>query len=153
MGFWARSPRLNGPASKAFALGARVTHAPPIAQTRQLRNIVLQLFQEDEAPGDMDRLPHFVFFNGETRGTPVPVVLCTILGTISDTAGFAKRVRCCEEIYSHELHFSPSVAVAPNGHLYIHTDEGRLLRPLLACPVPRNVAPVVVSVPGQSRAD
>ena len=141
----------NGYAAKAFALGARVTHAPAIAQTRQLRNTVLQLFQEDEAPGDMHRLPYFVFFNGEPRRgiPPAGPALCGILGTISDTAGFAQRVRRCEEVCMQELHFAPSVAVAPNGHVYISSDEGRLVRPLLVCPVPRNRTPVVVcTIPG-----
>lgn len=55
----------NGPTPKAMALGARVTHAPPITQTRHLRTLIQQLFNEDEGLGDMTSMPYFVFFNGE----------------------------------------------------------------------------------------
>lgn len=55
---------------------------------------------------------------------------------MDDAAGFVARVRANVGFMRQPtLHLSPSVYVAASGHVLIHTDEGRIVRPLLTWPL------------------
>ena len=58
------------------------------------------------------------------------------MGALVDAAACAAAIKTLSLIAEpSDLHFAPSVYVGPSGHVYIHMDEGRLVRPLLVAPV------------------
>jgi hypothetical protein len=63
--------------------------------------------------------PVSVFYNGE------------ILGRVTDACSFAKRIQ--QLSIGDGIHVMASVVVTFDGILYVSTDEGRVVRPLLSC--------------------
>ena len=140
----------EGPACgllKAFALGVRVSHGPCPASSRTLREALRSLLVCNGAalletghrprrlPSGPPRLP-------ERRVPPGRQVVASpgtpILGSVStaDSVALSAAMRACPEFHALPLHFAPSVYTSALGHVYIHTDEGRLMRPLLCMPLP-----------------
>lgn len=54
-----------------------------------------------------------------------------ILGSVDDGDAFVLQVRNCPAVKSAPLHITVSSYVGASGHVYIHTDEGRIVRPLV----------------------
>ena len=100
--------------TKAFSVGARVTQQPTAEEHRQHRWAVSEMVQRNEA--DTDRV--CVFYNGE------------ILGHIGDACAFAKQIQRLP--LGDGIHMMASAVVTFDGTLYVNTDEGRVVRPLLS---------------------
>jgi DNA-directed RNA polymerase beta subunit len=108
-------------AAKAFSIGARVTHQPTTEEHRKHRQAVLDMVTQNEEGQDRpsSATPVSVFYNGE------------ILGRVTDACSFAKRIQ--QLSIGDGIHVMASVVVTFDGILYVSTDEGRVVRPLLSC--------------------
>lgn len=108
----------EGPACgliKAFALGIRITNIQRDMQP-EIRRICVQLLAE--YPVDTNKHKHYVFLNGD------------IIGDVGDAVGYSEAVRR-EGNADREVHAMVSVFISPsNDHVYIYSDEGRVLRPM-----------------------
>lgn len=106
----------EGPACgliKAFALGTRITngHRRVQAEIRQRCLSLIPKFATEAPEGGS-----YVFLNGD------------ILGEVGDVLGYVRTVReVCND--GTEVHHMVSACVS-HGHVYVSSDEGRVLRPL-----------------------
>ena len=115
----------EGPACgllKAFALGSRVTHPHRVAQVRALRQTITEIIEEmaQWSSPITASPPSLVLQNGE------------ILGVTAHPRALVERIRlggCFAP--PEDIHHALSVYHASDGHVYVHTDEGRIIRPLL----------------------
>lgn len=113
----------EGPACgllKAFSLGSRVTHAPSPTQNKELRAAMCSVLP-DQAPLHSHR--HLVFFNGE------------ILGSVDEAEAYVRAAWDARPAFFHGPHFALSIYIGSSGHIHIHSDEGRVVRPLLSWPL------------------
>jgi hypothetical protein len=105
-------------ATKAFALGARVTLGPSPSEVAAVRqDIQRTLLPLDDA----DTAAVYVVFNGE------------MLGLTRDPEGLVydlrRRIRSRGSVHPYDV---PTAYVSPcGGHVYVYHDEGRIMRPLL----------------------
>lgn len=112
----------EGPACgliKAFALGARITNI-----FRHLQSIIKEtctsLLSGYEVRAGEQK--NYVFLNGD------------IIGDVGDADGYVHAVRRhCNADADREIHAMVTVFISPsNGHVYVYSDEGRVLRPLMS---------------------
>ena len=104
--------------AKAFSIGARVTHQPTLEEHRQHRRAVLEMVQRNEENQLQHAATACVFYNGE------------ILGHVVDACSFAKQIQ--QLSIGDGIHVMASAVVTFDGTLYVSTDEGRVVRPLLS---------------------
>ena len=110
----------EGPACgliKAFALGARVTLQPNPVHLKEFRSAVVATLQQTATENS-----HYVLFNGEIVGhTDTPEETANVIRSLPPPG---------EAPYC-----SPSILVCPcDRTVCIHTEEGRVVRPLLCVP-------------------
>lgn len=110
----------EGPACgliKAFGLAARVTHHIPVVAQRRYREAIVALLAAPPADGDTGV---YVLLNGDLVGT------CP-----GDPEDLADRIRQLEDPGDVPYAVASVYVSACDGTVYVHTDEGRVVRPLL----------------------
>lgn len=106
-------------ASKAFSIGARVTQHPTPELYKQHRLYVIELLSNDTHTTDENpTVSSYVFYNGE------------ILGRTTKAAQLVTEIQLLP--IGDKIHEVVSAVVTFDGQLYVNTDEGRVVRPLLS---------------------
>ena len=122
LGFLCPVETPEGPACgliKAFSIGARVTQQPNPEPHKQHRLYVLELLRANTTgePGGSGVMS-YVFYNGE------------ILGRTNKATQLVAEIQLLS--IGDQIHEIVSAVVTFDGHLYVNTDEGRVVRPLLS---------------------
>jgi hypothetical protein len=85
-----------------------------------------------------------VLCSRSSRSTLLLALNGEIMGTVADAADLVVNIRGLTILHTLPLHLTPSIYVGACGHVYIHIDDGRIIRPLLRWPTDIKCAPLKV---------
>lgn len=85
-----------------------------------------------------------VLCSRSSRSTLLLALNGEIMGTVGDAADLVVTIRGLTILLTLPLHLTPSIYVGACGHVYIHIDDGRIIRPLLRWPMDIKCGPTKV---------